>query len=230
MTNSRAIPARTGFTLVEMVVVISIIAALAGMGIPIYMVVMRQMKVAATRTLVDSVAMQISRYNTPRWFYPINYDNPPTLRSGNTFAMKTPGKCLNGRNEKIPFLTIDGRPKPSFIDAPKTTKGVVTATSTAQYDEPFVDEKWLVASGYMGFYDMVGAPIPKQNLNNKHQIIDAWKEPLRIAYAANVYGATRGFGVWSAGPDRIDQDLDTRNPRDDLCSWIGKDDPNLKKK
>ena len=67
-------------------------------------------------------------------------------------------------------------------------------------------------SGYRGFYDMAQPAIDKKFINKKHQPIDAWKQPLRIAFAANTYGAG-WFGVWSAGPDLTD------DTPDDIQSW-----------
>lgn len=216
---------RAGFTLAELVVVMAVIATLAAIGVPIYHVIIKQGKIAASRNLVMLVAQQIENYGVKRWTWsdPTKKNNSGNtmLLSGNMFALKQTGQSLNGRGERIPFPTIDGRPPPA--NPSDRAKG-------AEYDGPFINQSSLINSGYTGFFDMVGAPIDQQRyVNAKHQIIDAWGEPLRIVYAANVYG-TRGFGIWSPGPDRVDQDMATTNPRDDLRSWEGVDDPPSKGK
>lgn len=217
--NSRYIISRAAFTLTELVVVISVIAVLAGVGIPIYGVIVKQQKITVTRAMVELVSQQIMAYGVKRWTWtdPVQSarQNKAIMYSGNIFALKEPGQSVNGSNERIPFPTIDGRPAPPV----KTARA-----AEAVYDGPFINQETLINSGYLGFFDMVGAPIDKQFVNAKHQIVDAWKEPLRIVYAANAYG-TRGFGIWSPGPDKIDQELDPLSPKDDIRSWEGVDTP-----
>jgi hypothetical protein len=76
----------------------------------------------------------------------------------------------------------------------------------------------VLNSGYRGFLEMTGgASIKKTFINKRGQVVDAWGRPLRIAFAAKVYG-TQAFGVWSAGLDKKD-DLDSRPSSDDLRSW-----------
>lgn len=217
---------RRGFTLLEMVIVITVIIALAGIGIPIYGVINRQMKISSTRAMVALVAHAIEQYGSSRWTWAqldalgkpvLDGNKRPIIRSGNIFALKEEGQSVNARGDKIPFHTIDGRPEPA---------DPAERVSTATYDGPFplADKFSIYYSGYRGFYDMTGVTVDtRNNLNAKHQIVDAWGEPLRICYAAGVYG-TKGFGVWSPGPDHIDQDTDSKAPRDDLCSWISVDD------
>jgi hypothetical protein len=81
----------------------------------------------------------------------------------------------------------------------------------------------ILQSGYRGFIGMAQPQIKKSFINKRGNVVDAWGRPLRIAFAAKVYG-TQAFGVWSAGLDAIDNiepDPKTagRKSDDDLRSW-----------
>ncbi len=84
------------------------------------------------------------------------------------------------------------------------------AIATTDLDGGFSPE--LIASGYRGFIAMTGTAIKKSMLAKNLQPVDAWQHPIRIGFAAKIYG-TAGFGIWSAGPDGID------GTADDLISW-----------
>lgn len=90
--------------------------------------------------------------------------------------------------------------------------GAPGITATADLDGGFSTE--LIASGYRGFIAMSGMPMKKSQIGKNQQPLDAWQRPLRIAFAAKVYGTT-AFGIWSPGPDGID------GTADDLTSWTG---------
>jgi prepilin-type N-terminal cleavage/methylation domain-containing protein len=69
--NPRAPRHRLGFTFVELVVVITIIAALAAMGIPIYQSVRKQSSVDATTATIQAVASAISSYQAKTWSWEV---------------------------------------------------------------------------------------------------------------------------------------------------------------
>ena len=114
--------------------------------------------------------------------------------------------CPAVPNGPLKYYSLDGLPKPISGASP----------DPALYDAAFDSsvDKQLIASGYVGFYDMVRPTISGRFLKKNRQIVDAWGNPLRIAFAADTYGSS-WFGLWSAGPDRRD-DTD-----DDICSWKG---------
>ncbi len=225
-----SVPCRRGFTFVELVVVISVIAALAAMGFPAYKYIKRQVDIGATQSLVNAVAAAISIYPTKTWSWNDTDNTGKTLVDANNQPLNPrtaylwdlnksngadcPADAANPSGPKL-FDSIDGTmPDPTKSDGPTTT----ATTEPKIYRDlgpttlPMASQYGLFFSGYTGFYDMVQPSIAKSFVNKKHQVVDSWGQPLRIAFAANTYGAS-WFGVWSAGPDMKD------DTPDDLCSW-----------
>jgi competence protein ComGC len=172
-------PLRTGWSFVELVIVIAILVALMASVIAVWSIVRTRTAIGSTHTLVTAVSSQITTYGMPMWQW---QDPTGAAKSGPMFDLNRDG-------------LIDGRP------------GVVVGDDV---DGGF--SAALIASGYQGFVTMSGMAASKSSIAKNHQPLDAWKRPLRIAYAAKIYG-TATFGVWSAGPDGVD------STADDLCSW-----------
>ncbi len=171
-------------------VVISVIAILAAIGIPTMLAMKKRSMVNATRTLVNAVATAIASYPTRTWQVNVPQPGTPPVyvpRIGRLFD-------LNGGNSGLAMtMTGDG-----ILDGDPVKEGTFSAT--------------LVQSGYSGFIAMTQPPIAKRNVNDKRQVVDEWKGPLRIAFGADVYGPS-GFGIWSIGPDK------THGTKDDITSW-----------
>lgn len=70
----------------------------------------------------------------------------------------------------------------------------------------------LADSGYRGLLAMAQPPLGRQFVDHERRIVDAWKRPLRIRFAADTYGSS-WFGLHSLGPDGLD------GTADDIASW-----------
>lgn len=141
-----------------------------------------RVKVNSTDALVSSVATAITTYQTKTWSWKVGTSGESGMRTYHIFD-------LNMDNQ------IDGY-------------AAVTASPTRDGGFP----AQVIDSGYTGFITMAQPQIKKSFINRMGIPIDAWGRPLRIAFAAKVYG-TQAFGVWSAGPDGVD------GTADDLKSW-----------
>ncbi len=224
---------RRGFTFVELVVVISIIAALAAIGFPVWGMISTRVKVNATDALVNSVATAITTYQTKTWTWNIGTTATPQMRTYHIFDLNHFNPSGGAPMPDLPdtpngaarFWSIDG------YTPPETGSYYNTSTSTFTTDVPpdgvaaepnggFHDgnfPKEALTSGYRGFINMAQPQIKKSFISKRGMVVDAWGRPLRIAFAAKVYG-TQAFGIWSAGVDKLD-DLTSRKSTDDLRSW-----------
>ena len=156
-------------------------------GWPLYLSVRKASDISASRALIQNISTSIATYQLKTWTWEI----PST----------------NGANPKLQSaylwdLNLDG-----YID------GLPAEKSSLLTDGGFTPEQ--IGSGYKGFVSMVGPTIPKKFILKNLQVIDAWKQPLRIIYDKKKY-APDIFCVWSAGPDGIDgtpDDLVSANPK-----------------
>ena len=224
---------RRGFTFIELVVVISIIVALSAIGFPVWGMISSRVKVNATDALVNSIATTITTYQSKTWTWNIApFGQPPQMRTYHIFDLNH----YNPSGSPIPdlpdtpngtarFWSIDGYTAPengpfyntstSLFTSDVPPDGVASDPNGGTYDGNFVKE--VLNSGYRGFINMAQPQIKKTFISRRGIVVDAWARPLRIAFAAKVYG-TQAFGIWSAGLDKVD-DLTSRKSNDDLRSW-----------
>ena len=129
------------------------------------------------------------------------------------------------KSKSLKFFSIDGYtpPEKDFYNTGTKSYPTTNVAPGDTYDGNF--PMAVLNSGYTGFVNMVSPSVKKSFINKKGQIVDAWQRPLRIAFAAKVFG-TQSFAVWSAGYDGKDnilsttfQDDTTRPNSDDLRSW-----------
>lgn len=258
MSNTVAEPtsrtqSRRGFTFVELVVVISIIVALAAIGFPVWGMISTRVKVNATEALVNSVATAITNYQQKTWQWNVGTTAAPNMKMYHIFDLNhfdptvtnpSPSDA-NPDLEDAPngtrrFFSIDGYMPPlarytdgaheeqyNFDENAPPDEAYIAAPRSANPEKKLDPKPWdvnfrreVLNSGYRGFIEMAQPQIKKTFINKRGQVIDAWGRPLRIAYAAKIYG-TQAFGVWSAGLDKKDHiDSPTLTKAgDDLRSW-----------
>ncbi len=180
---------RIGFTLTELLIVITVIAGLMALGLPTYFYMGKQARIGGSKTLVMAVQNAIASYGETVWRV-VDRDRS-SASFGQLRRIDLKLWDLNGD------ALLDGEPT---LDA--------TPAFPADIHDPANPER----TTYHGFYDMVGMPLPSRSgVNAKRQVVDAWKQPLRIGFGPT-YG-TRQVGIWSCGPDLIS------GTTDDISSW-----------
>ncbi len=164
------------------IIVLSLLLLVIAIGFPDWRPPSGQIKVNATDALVNSIATAITTYQVKTWTWNEGTSSEPRMRTYHLFD-------LNQDHQ------IDGY-----------TAVTASPTQDGGYSKEILD------SGYTGFIKMAQPQIKKSFISRQGIPVDAWQQPLRIAFAAKVYG-TQGFGVWSVGLDGID------GTYDDLKSW-----------
>lgn len=181
----RPSPRRAGFTLVELLVVCSVIVALFAIGYPIMTMARANAMKSGTVSLVEGVAAAIATYGTRSW----SFDDGGTRRTVMLWDLNA--ATTDRYQGESGYGEIDGHP-----DHGETLPAAVKL------------------SGYVGLLDMAQPAVRPESVNEKRQIVDAWGEPLLISYPdiEGLSGAdlqaellrfgTDGFQVWSKGPDK----------------------------
>lgn len=190
MNVMRIHQSRRAFSLIEVLVVISVIGALAGIGIPAWFAMRTQARIGSARALVVAVRSAMAAYELKSWQV-VGRDPASASTFGRLQRVDPDLWDLN--HDEI----IDGRP------------GLDTATA---FPADVHDTGKPQLTTYSGFYDMVGMSLPKRSgLNAARQVLDPWGMPLRIRFFSAT-GADR-IGVWSCGPDK------SPSTSDDICTW-----------
>lgn len=193
------------FTLVELLVVITVIAILLGLAIPSWLVVRSSLRKSAARSLVEAVAQAVVSYGRTAWQAP--------ERSGGLVQVDPLTREVRMRS----YVMWDWNQDQVLDGYPEQETGGWLA-----------DRNLIVASGYRGFQAMTGFPLRGKGGFDavRGRLLDPWERPLRIAFAAKQYGG-EDFGVWSTGPDgaddpawpAVDDGLAPSAWADNLCSW-----------
>ena len=200
LTAQRPARHHQGFTLIEMLVVIGIIAILASMAMPVYNTVMRKAYETQARAMMNGLTTAISGYQTEYNHYP----NPNSSTTGNTKMDTSQDSglivCLMGTNTS----TTSGNPNPraiQFYNPPiaKSGHNGYDSTTGNLYD-PWGEPMWvlmdLTGAGFLAnpYYGSPSYPMEtQQNLG-------------------------QGCIVWDWGADKIDG-TNGGQSTDDLRSW-----------
>jgi prepilin-type N-terminal cleavage/methylation domain-containing protein len=193
---------RNAFTLIELMVVISIIAILIGLLFPALRGVQDQAKRAQAKNEVSQIVTAVNAYYTEYGKYPVVTDDTPIANTADLFytlrainlGTANAGDAANPR--KIVFIS-----PPDVKDAASPRSGIGTTTGVGQWYDPWGT---IYKVAIDGTYD--------NQIANPYPDIDgsAGANPLRI-----------GVIVWSYGSDRTQGSSASPNYKgsDDVISW-----------
>ena len=180
-SNNSAHTSRAGFTMLELLAVISIIVVLTGMVLGGAMAWRRSAQRSATKTLIESVAHALETAGAPV----VTETDGVVTRTWRRWDANADG-LLDGD----PSLDQAGLANPAL----------------------------LIASGYRGALGAIPEVPARFIAQDSRRIVDAWRRPLHIAWAAGSYGGA-AFGLWSCGPDGLTGPLGSAEAKDDIRSW-----------
>ena len=194
---------RSGFSLIELLVVLMIIGLLAAVSFPLVGLLFKDGQVDSTRMLITAVQTEIANST---------FERTITLDSGDVrYMWDIDTEPPSSQEDLISFMESNDK---LILDADPQSEGAPAslAKDAPDWYRGFVYHTKIAAPGMIGEDD---------------GLLDAWGQPLRIAYsvAAGESGASpvdqlfglQGYGIWSVGPDGISDPLNSES--DDICSW-----------
>lgn len=202
-------PARRGFTLVELLVVIVIIAILASLAVPVTNKVMQMANTTRIKAVMKDLQVAVGHYRTEYNRFPVDLsgstggdDIDPILTNGTTnfinvlMAMTNPSDPSNMNPRGIKFIDLQIAKNGSSFGIIDPSGGTGNGGNVR-----------LVDVWGMPYYVMLDT-----NLDNRIQNPDASNVDQRISSRAPQY-LPASTGVQCLGPDKI------RNTKDDIVSW-----------
>lgn len=175
-------PSRAGFSLVELLAVMVIIAVLASFGFGTYMLVNKNARVTQAKVMIENLTAAIE------------------ARSGQDFSATD----LND----LSAILESGTRYPKGDGSDTSTDGLYAYLS-GDYDSDgeVDDDRNPMFSEIDPQYDGKG-----KYLNAAKLIVDPWQTPLRYEFPGAKNNVEEGFDLWSAGPDKeFDTDDDIKN-------------------
>jgi prepilin-type N-terminal cleavage/methylation domain-containing protein len=192
---------RRGFTLIEMLVVVAIIAILAAFLLPTLAAVRQKAKIKATRTLIDGIAAGMERYF-------IDFDEYPPSSDAATTPPGVPAE--DGAIYKY-LCGADG-------------KGLIKKVGTVEtHIDPYVnipvENVRKGSGGIMYVVDAWGNHVIFRNCRVYYENQRAGNPNYKPVPSNDSHNPT-SFDMWSFGPDKKASADPHKDLEDDIANWV----------
>lgn len=187
---------RSGFTLVELLVVIAVIAVLTGLALPAISAVRTRSQVRETEATLDRIKLALATYQNDFGDYPPSIGRPLGLQlNGSNDGAELMLRCLSTRARSGPYLQLDDRMLGN-TDGDRLRSGADPTRSsfgTPDLLEPLDSWQNPIVYIHNTQYDAGGNAVLREG---GLAAVPASKSPETKQY----HGLTT-FQLWSAGPD-----------------------------
>lgn len=198
---------RRGFTLVELLVVIGVIAILVGIAIPALSGVRRNAQRANTKNLITELGLAIENYQLDFGDYPPSTAKRAGLNSnGKNDGIETLVRCLTTQAKSGPYFEFDDeRLENSDVDA--LPRGNPTNSSITVLELFEVVDDW---GNPLVYWHNADYDKPAKCMKIDGELIEA---SAGKAGKTGQFADLTKFQLWSAGPDG------EPGTEDDVTSW-----------
>ncbi|HEY3323655.1 MAG TPA: prepilin-type N-terminal cleavage/methylation domain-containing protein [Planctomycetota bacterium] len=201
--NARGTGRVSGFTLIEMLVVIAIILILIGILIPVIGTAQQQARKRATRTLIDGLAAGIERYNVQFGMYPPDGNIDSRFQNSSAYLLYyLCGEDRTGVTKR--YVGLDGKQKITKFD-PYVTVPEQHLTKK--------NGEWIIVDSWH-------EPISYLNCAQNPDLVQA--RASGVAPDPAKYHNYITFDIYSTGPDReVDSDPPDHKKAqpNDITNW-----------
>ena len=220
MIEKRSLPAAAGFTLVELLVVISIIAILAGLSMSGVMMGRQSAEETTVKANITFLVTGLEQYAVEFGAYPpssLSFYRIPT--NGLNDGIESVLACLQTRKHNGPFIR----------DLDEAQRGNVDADTVSKLQAEHLRKRldWNRTDNQLWEYcdlwgnpliyihsSAYGEPVNIQTIDGETIAVSAKRDP----ETGGFYRPTE-FQLWSLGADGINSEYDEYDEGDDICHW-----------
>jgi len=182
---------RSGFTLIEILTVIIILAVLGGIGFGTYMLVIKQSKSTQAKVMIENISASLEN----RIGQGLTADDIDILKQNSGIVFDIGNLYPNGDGKDGSTISIY-----AILSGDFDLSGEVDDDRQPMF--PQIDPEYAGKGQYL--IRQSEEQLKGGRDTTKLIMVDPWNQPLRYKYPGDKNNVENGFDIWSLGPDGFD--------------------------